>query len=426
MAMQKKSSPIQHQPDWLLIGLALLLVVQMTFLSVPGPARAGGLTIIIVTTVADELNNDSDCSLREAIKAANHDIAVSGCPAGSGHDVIHLGPGHYALSLPGIGEDLGMTGDLDIFSDLTITGEGADQTIIDGNGLDRVFHIVGENSVKILGVKITNGYASSSGVYGGGGILNENGDLEVLVSVISDSHAIKTGGGVDNSSSARFTNVTLTGNTSTEGGGIFNDGTLVLTNVVLHGNSATSTGGGIDNQYEALLTSVTISGNTAQQEGGGLFTDGAMEMTILNSTFMENSTGVANAGTSVRFKNTIVANSTAGDNCTGSVGSFTSLGHNLDSGNTCRFASPGDQSSVNPMLGPLQDNQGPTYTHAVLPGSPAIDQGDNIDCPDVDQRGAFRPADGDEDGLKICDVGAYEYRGNFPAPVFLPLISRSR
>src|SRR5207249_1910027 len=113
---------------------------------------------------------------------------------------------------------------------------------------------------------------------------------------------------------------------------------------------------------------------------------------------------------SVRLKNTIVANNTGG-NCSDPV---VSLGNNLDSGNTCALTGPGDLINVNPMLGPLQNNGGPTDTHALAAGSPAVDAAANAGCPATDQRGAARPFDGNGDGTPTCDIGAFEL--NIPPP----------
>ena len=68
-----------------------------------------------------------------------------------------------------------------------------------------------------------------------------------------------------------------------------------------------------------------------------------------------------------------------------------------------------DDNPIDPLLGPLQDNGGPTWTHALLDGSPAIDTGTPTDCPAIDQRGYLRPVDGDGDDIAVCDIGAYEY-----------------
>jgi hypothetical protein len=151
-----------------------------------------------------------------------------------------------------------------------------------------------------------------------------------------------------------------------------------------------------------------------------LFNDGSL--TLLNLTIAGNNTGLNNAGT-VRIKNSIITGSTSGDNCSGSV-SVISEGHNLENTDTCNFDSLTDLINTNPDISPLSDNLGPTLTHALLDDSPAIDRGENNSCPLQDQRGALRPADGDENGTEICDIGAYEYAGVFPNYLYLPMLSR--
>ena len=112
------------------------------------------------------------------------------------------------------------------------------------------------------------------------------------------------------------------------------------------------------------------------------------------------------------MQNTIVAyNGPA--NCNAAL---TSNGHNLEDGNTCGFNATGDQPNTDPLLGPLADNGGDTLTHALLPGSPAIDAGVCIAEITTDQRGVARPQG------TTCDIGAYEYVGY---EVYLPLVLRS-
>ena len=94
---------------------------------------------------------------------------------------------------------------------------------------------------------------------------------------------------------------------------------------------------------------------------------------------------------------------------------MSSSGHNLDSDGSCGLSGPGDLPNTDALLGLLADNGGPTQTHALLAGSPAIDAGDNAACPATDQRGVARPQDGDGDGAAVCDIGAYELGGVPPA-----------
>jgi uncharacterized Zn-binding protein involved in type VI secretion len=91
-----------------------------------------------------------------------------------------------------------------------------------------------------------------------------------------------------------------------------------------------------------------------------------------------------------------------------------SQGHNLDSEKTCGFTSAGDQINIDPLLGDLQDNGGSTFTHALLAGSPAIDNGDNTGCPKTNQRDFTHPADGDGNRTAVCNIGAFELDGTPP------------
>src|SRR6266511_1334674 len=85
-----------------------------------------------------------------------------------------------------------------------------------------------------------------------------------------------------------------------------------------------------------------------------------------------------------------------------------SSGNRLDSGNTCGLVFVGDLVNTDPLLGPVQNNGGPTDTHALAVGGPAVDAGGNAGCPATDQRGAARPFDGNGDGTATCDIGAFE------------------
>src|SRR5207302_10056039 len=160
---------------------------------------------------------------------------------------------------------------------------------------------------------------------------------------------------------------TISGNLSSNGGAVYNSGggTLTITNSTVSGNSASS-GGGIFNIAAFAITNSTFSGNSAQL-GGGIFSTETVE--IVNT--------ILNAGKS-------------GANIVNSGGTVTSHGYNLSNDDGGGFPiGPADQVNTNPLLGPPQDNGGPTFTHALLPGSPAIDTGDpNFTPPPFyDQRG---------------------------------------
>lgn len=191
-----------------------------------------------------------------------------------------------------------------------------------------------------------------------------------------------------------------------QGGGIYNDyyshGMLTLRNSALYGNSANNGGDQLWNGGVALIVNSTLSGDAGHN---GLATSGLITFTAV--TISEMPSGIAVS------PGTFFYNSIADTHC---LGTPTSLGHNIDSGNTCGFTATGDLTNTNPLLGPLQDNGGPTATYAIPVNSPAVNAGDNAVCPPTDQRGVARPQAG------RCDIGAYEYV--FPANVYLPFVAR--
>jgi hypothetical protein len=202
----------------------------------------------------------------------------------------------------------------------------------------------------------------------------------------------------------KMTNSTLSGNSAATDGGIFNyyyGSTLTVTNSTLSGNSA-GNGGGIfnggaymfGNYYSGTLTvqNSTLSGNSVITDGGGIYNYGTLN-----------------------YYNTLIANSTSGEDCiNGSDGIIRDNVNNLVEDGTC------SDSGVNfltgdPLLGPLADNGGATWTHALLPGSPAIDAVPVISCTvTTDQRGVVRPQGA------ACDIGAYE-----AIIIYFPLVLRN-
>ncbi len=415
------------------LGVLTLLLVE---------SQAAGAAIITVNTTDDELNSNSVCSLREAIQAANTDTAVDTCTAGSGADTIVVPAGIYTLTL-GI--------ELAIDSDLTLTGAAADNTIIQAATEPsvvsfRVFTIIG-GIVTISGVTVRHGAIVGSG----GGIFNRfrhTGNLTLTESVVTANEAIGFfggGGGILNDQTMTIANSTVSGNTAGHGGGIFQRaGTMLIMSSTIRDNSATSSslgGGGIRNSNNfpiptMTIISSTISGNTSSGAGGGIRNSGQLTLanttisgntsrsaqgagisvanqaaliTLRNSTISQNTGGgIWNPlGGLVELANTIIASNPPGADCLAS--GPTSFGHNLDGDGTCGLGAAGDLSNANPFLAPLQDNGGSTFTHALLPSSPAIDAGNPATpgsggnaCEATDQRGVTRPQGA------ACDIGAFE------------------
>ena len=323
------------------------------------------------------------------------------------------------------------SGQLQIETALTITGPGVDQLAIDGATTTRVFYNAIQ-TVTISGLTIRNGNAST----GGGGIFN-GGLLTLTDCAVSGNTATGSdGGGIYNGSggTVTLTNCTVSGNTATgenSGGGIFNAGTcsLTLANCTVSGNMAGWDGGGIKNYRGSMdLANCTVSGNTATYGGGIHNAQGTATLTsstVSGNTAITGNGGIYNYDTgSLTVKNSIIANNTANSapsDCGGTPA--ISGGYNLIENAIGWTSSPTDITGVDPVLGPLQDNGGPTFTHALLDGSPAIDAipegGDGYNgAPATDQRGENRPSP----AAGNCDIGAYEVQAavaaDTPRPIF--------
>jgi CSLREA domain-containing protein len=408
------------------LALRLLLAAALfAGLAAVLPTSVARAATITVNTTNDEVNNDGDCSLREAIIAANTDTAVDACPAGSGADTIRLPAGNYVLSIAGAIEDAAQTGDLDITEDLTLTGAGRANTTIDANGLDRVIQIFG-STVEIAGVTLTGGNTNpqaGSGIYLGAG-----GALTLNASRVTNNASQR---GIYALSSAVSLNVINSRIDNNVGGGIYTLAPTTIVNSVISNNNDDSSGGGIYAEVTLTIVNSTISGNSADTHGGGLLSNSTTQLynvTIANNTADSDANGVGegggifvNSGT-LTVRNSIIAGnfdnspSTQHPDCSGTL---TSQGYILVENTTlCTIVgSPfGNITGVSPDLGPLQNNGGNTLTHALLAGSPAIDAGNPLGCADensidltIDQRSYARPIDGDGDGNARCDMGAYEY-----------------
>ncbi len=272
---------------------ALIAAAVVTPLAAPG-ARADVFT---VTTTADTSSGgctEADCSLREAVVAAN---AV---PAA---DTIVIPAGTYTLGGTG-GEDLATTGDLDLRGSVTITGAGAGVTTIDGGGVDRIFDIVTSATVTISGVTLTHGHVPAGDTQGGGAILwNEPGtgavlDLRLDGVVVTGNHAGAAGDGGGGiriaqdkpaSSVVTIANSTISDNTmqNGDGGGLHlccENLTVTITDSTIAGNDAVEDaalpglngeGGGIYHcctDTSLTVADTTISDNDGPTQGGGIYT----------------------------------------------------------------------------------------------------------------------------------------------------------
>jgi hypothetical protein len=324
-------------------------------------------------------------------------------------------------------------------------------TTLNGNSARQGGGIFNNGDVGSATVAINNSTLSDNSATGGGGggiynysQLDGSATVTINNSTLSDNSATGAGGGIENftyldgSTTITINNTTLIGNAAPDGGGIYTLGlgsatVVTINNSTLSDNSATHFGGGIwaVDAGSAILTikDSTLSGNSAGYYGGGISyraDAGSATLTINHSTLNGNSAGLY-YGSSIHhgssggiatltISNTILKTGALGENFfVENPSTFTSLGYNLSSdaagGNATTgpgglLNQTGDIRNTDPMLGPLQDNGGPTFTHELLSGSPAIDAGDPnfTPPPDYDQRGpGFDRVVNDR-----IDIGAFE------------------
>ena len=322
------------------------------------------------------------------------------------------------------------TAELVINKNITINGLGAELLALSraqNAPAFRIFHVLSTHTVIIQGLTISNGLAAQFGP--GGGILNEGSTLFLTDCAISGNTTDVSGGGISDNfltgGSLTIESSMLSGNYAGDyGGGIENSGTLTINNSTLSGNTGEFTGGAIINQGSLTVTNSTVSGNATQLHGGGIWTSGqcAISNSTLSSNNGTNGGAINNRLGILEIENTILNRGDLGSNIVNDSGTITSHGYNLSSDDGGGYLTgPGDQLNTDPLLGPLQDNGGPTRTHALLPGSPAIDAGDpNFTPPPVyDQRGPGYPrvVNG------RIDKGSFEVQAASPTPTATPCAS---
>ena len=354
-----------------------------------------------VTKTADTNDGtcDSDCSLREAVVAANAD---------PDRDTIRVPAGTYKLTSP--------EGDLDIESEVAIEAVRG-TAVIDGQSADRVLEITASGEAYLTGLEIANGRLQAGQ---GGGILNAG--LAYITHSTITSNSAPTGGGLANSGGTlalRFS--TVSDNSADFGGGINNEGGRVeVETSLLWKNFASFSGGGLYNVAgEAHFRNSTVSANRSNSSGAGIYQISDEVVSIVSSTIIGNSADLDNdngdgggvfVGGGVNPGGVLITNSLLFGNADGGPiqhpncsGPLDSLGHNIILVNTgCDITlEPTDLNSA-ATTGALARNGGPTMTYALPADSVAIGHGPTgtVACSGTDQRGVPRTGS--------CDTGAYQ------------------
>lgn len=434
---------------WALAGLGVCVCLA-------APASAAGATFEPTRKDDPEPGacKPNDCSLREALKAAN---------ASGSADKILLKGGTYELEIPA-GSPPNETGGLDFVDSVTIAGRGQDKTTIDANGLDQVITVSNNGSTDKFGVRdltLANGDADGGAQNDGGAILVGGTDhFKVLRTTMTQNTAPTSGGAISalTQSKLTVTRSILVANSATFGGGIeFRGRKLTVKNSTITQNQA-GEGAGLDLRPGSVVPATRIASssiwlNTASNKGGGMLVDGLPysgpdpaenpDVEVTNSTFALNranndaggimgdnlakidieSSSIGfnranfdNSGTAVgggvyqhssadfSIDDSVIAHNddgaAGGDDDCSATEVFSGAGNALSSQTGCSvsFTEPFNVYSANPIAESLADNGGLTQTLKLAPASAAI--GFANDCPKRDQRGRLRPAN--------CDSGAYE------------------
>jgi len=393
------------------------------------PATAS-ITIDVTRFDDPPLTDTSGVSLRQAVILAN---------ATPGADTITLHAGTYRLTVRG-DDATAAAGDLDVTDAVTIEGDASGGTILEAKKVrDRAFEVLAGGDLTLRHVTVQGGNAAVDG----GGVLSV-GTLTVENSTFTGNKAHDSGGAIAcEGGTCTLTDVLVTKNkaVTNDGGGCEFDvaGSATLTRVTISHNRAGDTGGGVDTNdgVTVSLDGCTVSNNKSKHEGGGL-DPSAGTLTLINSTVSGNRSAkgggiqLEDSGTVVLNNVTIAHNKAKqGAGLWTEAGSTTMLTATLVAKNTpfdCFGAIVSDGSNligrsdgctitgdatgnivggpkpvkpVDPRIGPLADNGGPTETHALLTGSPAIDAVvGTCPPPSVDQRGMPRTG--------TCDIGAFE------------------
>ena len=370
------------------------------------------------------------------ISASPQMVTVQRAPQPPQFRIFHVMPGH-SVEINGLTIYGGhITGDngggiLNDNSTLTIAHCTVSGNVIVSSASSNVvgggIHNTGTMTLNQVNVNNNNAlFCQCGNAVGFGGGISNAGTMTIIAGTVQGNLGFYSGGGIANSGMLTITGSTISGNrtdnpgrTGGSGGGIVNGGTMTIQDSTISGNTATGGfyegyGGGIYGNNNTITNS-TITGNSAVR-GGGIAGGG----NIAHTTFSNNSASLAGGAiyltSTLELGNTILKAGASGVNIFNNSGSLITHGYNISSDDGSGFLNgPGDQINTDPMLGPLQDNGGPTFTYALLPDSPAIDMGDpNFTPPPFfDQRGPgfVRVFNG------RIDVGSFEVQ---PTPTPTP------
>jgi len=414
----------------IVFGVSLALMVVHVLVTTSGfaseleypPAK------YMVTKLADTNDGscDVDCSLREALAAATPD------------DIVEFESGLTGTIT------LGST--LTISKNVTINGPSTKAIIISGNNSVRVFYINSAirftiNNLTVANGRIEGAHGSNGGpcewggagdMAMGGGLYNKGGIVSVNNSTFSNNKAVGGAGGSGGGYHPDISRSTICSRSASGGSGgdgmggaVFSSGTVSLVNSTFSGNRAIGGRGGHGGYMSngrGMTPYAGAGGNGGNGLGGALYI--VNDAHVSSCTFANNGASGATYGLgsphgalgiasgvaifrsgSFATNNTVIADNSSGGNCNGSIASE---GYNIDSDGTCGLKAIGDLTKFSPKLGPLRNNGGATFTHALLPGSPAINAGNPAGCADpngatiiADQRGHIRNG--------RCDIGAFEF-----------------
>ena len=387
--------------------------------SYPGPASGGGIS------------NSGTLTITSSTISDNYAPNSAGGISNDGIGMLTITHGTISGNAAGYGIGGGISNDgwLTI-TDSAVSNNRVGRTSVNTSGLGGGISNSSSGTLIISNSTISDNRNEGGQFNALGGGIGSYGSLTIINSIISHNYAYLSGGGIFTAGPATITLSTISGNSAANfvGGGISNSGMLTITDSTVSSNETAGFGGGINNGGTLTILSSTVSDNTASGSapfahvGGAISSSGSLvvsnstisrnfalddaggisnggTLTIGNSTFSDNwiqngnGGGITTGGTNATLEigDTILEAGTSGGNIsTSGTGTITSHGYNLSSDNAGGFLNAiGDQINTDPMLGPLQNNGGPTFTHNLLTGSPAIDAGDpNFTPPPLyDQRG---------------------------------------